>query len=125
MNRKAFHRIFTSVILLLSFLSTNGYVQAAPDNFTVDVTTDTSDANPGDNSCEDAQGYCSLRAALEESKLLTPAGHTVNIFFDLPSLATIEITSDLPGYTQASLINNDPMKRITINGNFFRGLIIA
>ncbi|HOZ37578.1 MAG TPA: right-handed parallel beta-helix repeat-containing protein [Anaerolineaceae bacterium] len=125
MNFRAFHRILASVILLLSLFSTAVDAQADPYDFIVDVTTDMSDANPGDNACEDAQGNCSLRAALEESKLLTPAGHTVNIFFDLPSPATIEITSDLPSYTQASLINDDPMKRVTINGNFFRGFIIA
>ncbi len=125
MNFRMFHRILASVILLLFLFSTSVEVRAENYDFTVSVTADTSDANPGDNSCEDAQGNCSLRAALEESKLLTPAGHTVNIYFDLPSPATIEITSDLPSYTQASLINNDPMKRITIKGNFFRGLIIA
>ena len=73
MNFRAFHRILASVILLLSLFSTAVDAQADPYDFIVDVTTDMSDANPGDNACEDAQGNCSLRAALEESKLLTPS----------------------------------------------------
>lgn len=125
MKHRAFHRILASVILLFSLFSSFVEVRAEKYDFTVSVTDDTNDANPGDNSCEDAQGNCSLRAALEESKLLTAADHIVNIYFDLPSPATIEITSDLPSNTQASLINNDPMERITIDGNFNRGFVIA
>lgn len=34
--------------------------------FIVDTTADTSDANPGDGICRDADGRCSLRAAIEE-----------------------------------------------------------
>lgn len=125
MNFRALHRILASVILLLSVLSTTVDVHAGVFNFTVNSSADTSDANLLDNVCADAQGNCTLRAALEQSKQLTPAGHTVNIFFSLPSPATIEITSDLPSNTQASLINNNPMNRITIDGNFFRGFTIA
>lgn len=124
MTVKAFHRVLLCVIFLLSLLSTTVDVHAEIDNFIVDVTTDTSDADLADNLCEDAAGDCSLRAALEQSKPLTQSGHIVNIYFDLPSPATIEITSDLPRYTQASLINNDPMARITINGNFYTGFVI-
>ncbi len=125
MNHRAFHRVLVSIFLLFSLFSSFVEVRAETYDFTVSVTDDTNDANPGDNSCEDAQGNCSLRAALEESKLLTAADHIVNIYFDLPSPATIEITSDLPSNTQASLINNDPMERITIDGNFNRGFVIA
>ena len=124
MNFRAFHRVLASVFLLLSLFSTAVDAQADPYEFTVDVITDTSDANLDDNACADAAGECSLRAALEQSKTLTAAGHTVNIYFDLLSPATIEITSDLPSYTQASLINNDPMKRITIDGNNNFGMVI-
>ena len=125
MNFRALHRILASVILLLSVLSTTVDVHAGVFNFTVNSSADTSDANLLDNVCADAQGNCTLRAALEQSKQLTPAGHAVNVYFNLPSPATIEITSDLPSNTQASLINNNPMNRITIDGNFFRGFTIA
>jgi len=124
MNFNGFHRILASMILLLSLASTTVDVQADIHNFTVDVTTDLSDDNLDDDICADAAGDCSLRAALEQSKPLTSAGHTVNITFNLPSPATIEITADLPRYTQANLINNDPTKRITIDGNFHVGFLI-
>lgn len=124
MKLKAFHRIFASVILLLSIFSTSVEVQAVTHNFAVDTTDDTSDANLADNICADAQNDCSLRAALEQSKPLTIAGDTVNITFNnLPSLSTITLNSDLPITTQASLIN-DLNKRITINGNNHFGLVI-
>ncbi len=124
MNFRAFHRVLASVFLLFSLFSTAVDAQADPYEFTVDVITDTSDANLDDNACADAAGECSLRAALEQSKTLTAAGHTVNIYFDLQSPATIEIASDLPRSTQANLINNNPAKRITIDGNFHIGFLI-
>ena len=96
MNFRAFHRILASAVLLLSVFSTTVGVQAGVYNFTVNSSADTSDANLLDNVCADAQGNCTLRAALEQSKQLTAGGHIVNIYFDLPSPATIEIASDLP-----------------------------
>jgi parallel beta-helix repeat protein len=126
MNFRAFQRILSSVILLLSLFSTNVHVQASTYNFTVDVTDDTSDADLGNNICADAQNDCSLRAALEQSKPLTQAGHIVNIYFDLYSPAIITLESDLPQYTEASLINTDPSQRITIDGQgLYTGLFIA
>jgi hypothetical protein len=38
--------------------------------FTVDVTTDSLDAKPGDGVCSDAAGTCSLRAAIQEADTL-------------------------------------------------------
>jgi hypothetical protein len=111
--------------LLLSIFSTSVEVQAATYYFAVDTTNDTIDANLTDNICADAQNNCSLRAALEQSRPLTQSDHIVNILFNLPSPATIEITSDLPTYTQANLINDNPLKRITIDGNNNFGLVIS
>ncbi len=127
MLRKVVWTTIISLILVLSFslFPAPVPIQAATFNFTVDVTADTSDANLGDNICADAQNDCSLRAALEQSKPLTVAGHTVNIYFNLPSPTTIVLTSDLPLYTQANLINNNPANRITINGNNNFGLVIS
>ena len=39
--------------------------------FTVNTTNDTVDANPGDGICADANGACSLRAAIREANALT------------------------------------------------------
>lgn len=125
MSFRAFYRVILCVILLLSIFSTSVEAQAATYYFTVDTTNDTIDANLTDNICADAQNNCSLRAALEQSRPLTQSDHIVNILFNLPSPTTIEITSDLPTYTQANLINDNPLKRITIDGNNNFGLVIS
>src|SRR5882762_10955183 len=39
-------------------------------SFTVNTQSDTHDVNPGDGQCADADGNCSLRAAIEESNAL-------------------------------------------------------
>ena len=53
----------------------------APQTFTVDTTTDATDATPGDGVCATAGGQCSLRAAVEEANtgpnadtIVVPAG---------------------------------------------------
>lgn len=40
-------------------------------SFTVDDLNDTHDLNPGDGVCQDASGWCTVRAAIEESNALT------------------------------------------------------
>jgi parallel beta-helix repeat protein len=126
MTVKVFHRIFTCVVLILSvFVSPEPVFAFSTYNFPLDSTNDTSDANLTDNICADAQNYCTLRAALEQSKPLTQAGHTVNIlFYKLDSPATIVLHDHLPQNTDANLINDDPTKQITINGNGYMSLLI-
>ena len=43
------------------------------DEFVVNTTLDTVDANPGDGICADASGACSLRAAVMESNANGPS----------------------------------------------------
>jgi CSLREA domain-containing protein len=43
---------------------------AAAAGFTVDSTADSIDANPGDGTCADGDGHCSLRAAVMEANAL-------------------------------------------------------
>jgi len=53
--------------------------QAAPDaTFSVNTNTDTVDANPGNGSCADSIGNCSLRAAVMEANALG-GSNTVNL----------------------------------------------
>jgi hypothetical protein len=56
---------------LMAFASGVADLQAA--TFTVDVTTDSVDQVPGDGSCDNGSGECSLRAAVMEANAL--AGH--------------------------------------------------
>ena len=46
-------------------------VMAAP--FTVDSTADSHDATPGDGTCADSSGRCTLRAAIEEANAAASA----------------------------------------------------
>ena len=125
MTIKVFHRILMCVVLILSVFVSPKPVSASDIYFAIDSTNDTSDDDLTDNICADAQNDCTLRAALEQSKPLTISGNTVTVTFNnLLSPATIELNDDLLIYTQANIINDDPMKRITIDGNNHFGLVI-
>jgi CSLREA domain-containing protein len=88
--------------------------------FTVNAVADGVDAAPGDGVCSTAYGWCTLRAAIQESNAL--AGPN-NIHFNLPGsgVRTIQLNGSLPtlndasgpttidGYTQAGASpNTDP-----------------
>lgn len=71
------HKILLAWLLVLLFLvspaSSPSPVQARPSAvFTVNDTTDATDANPGDSICETApgNGVCTLRAAIQETNAL-------------------------------------------------------
>ncbi len=72
---------------------------ASPGVITVDSSDDTPDVLPGDGLCADAEGRCTLRAAISESELL--AGD-ITIEFDLAGTApvTIALGSRLPYITR-------------------------
>lgn len=63
-HRQVIHCLysFTLIFLFFSF--------AVPSNatiFTVDATSDASDADLSDNICDDGSGNCTLRAAIEQA----------------------------------------------------------
>ena len=95
-----------------SFRQWSGFVPAAqsqaPNVFTVDVTTDDADANPGDGTCATSGGDCTLRAALEETNALSndPAGPD-EIRFDISGSGphTIQPQSALPDVTDPVVID--------------------
>lgn len=82
------------------------------DGITVDSTDDTSDANIGDNICDDGAGACTLRAAIQESNA-TAGTQTIN--FNVTGTAdftnggqngyTISPASPLPSFTGTVVIN--------------------
>jgi CSLREA domain-containing protein len=57
--------------------------------FTVNSAADSVDAAPGDTLCADANGKCTLRAAVDESNVTFAS---TAIIFDLPKPAVIELT---------------------------------
>ena len=115
-----------------SFRQGSGFIPAAhsqaPNVFTVDVTTDDADANPGDGTCATSGGDCTLRAALEETNALAnaPAGPD-EIRFDIPGAGphTIQLQSGLPDVTDPVVIDGstepdfsgDPV--VAIDGSAF------
>lgn len=71
----------TAVVVLAAVAAGASQLATASIAFTVDTTADTVDANPGDGTCADASGHCSLRAAIQEAdrastsvRITVPAG---------------------------------------------------
>lgn len=122
-NTAKFFLVCFVLIFVLSLMPAPRGVRAETFNFYVNDTGDTSDADTSNNICSDSAGNCTLRAALEQSKTLHST-NTINIYFQLNSPATIVLHSDLTTFTNANIINNDPLKRIIIDGNQKKGLII-
>lgn len=72
---------------------------AAPvsvDDYVVNSVLDSPDGNLGDGVCDDGAGNCTLRAAIEQSNVVTTTADT--IYFAIPSTGvhTIHVQSSLP-----------------------------
>ena len=72
--------------------------------FTVNSTGDEPDGSPGDSTCDDGAGSCTLRAAIEEANA---NGGTDTIAFNIPGPGrhTIQPSSALPTITAPVLID--------------------
>jgi CSLREA domain-containing protein len=79
----AFTLLFLSIFAVTTVKGQSGTL------FTVNDIADTHDTNAGDTLCADANGKCTLRAAIEESNA-TPVQDAVN--FALPNPSTINLT---------------------------------
>ncbi len=82
------------------------------DGITVDSTLDTPDVNIGDGICDDGDGNCTLRAAIEEANSDPDAstiGFNISGTPDFTNNSqngyTIEIQSDLPDITEQTTID--------------------
>ena len=76
--------------------------------FVVNSTLDTSDANLGDGSCDDGSGNCTLRAAIQQANALPNlAGGPDSITFNIPGAGphTIQPLSGLPAVSEAADID--------------------
>lgn len=70
------------MFLLMATVAGAGPALAQVRTFTVNTTADTMDASPGDGSCADSGGSCSLRAAIMEANV---SGSLVGDRVDLPA----------------------------------------
>jgi len=79
--------------------------------FTVDISSDSVDVTPGDGSCADAAGHCSLRAALAEDNSLPVVGMTdivltTDVDLSIPRTTDDVSTGDLDVTGHVSLQGN-------------------
>lgn len=104
----------TAAALVLPFAPTSIAVAAPPPSFVVDTLNDTSDDDPGDDLCEDANGDCSLRAALQEYAWLNSDGA---VTFDLAlDGGTIDIDPSMSEMVvQSSVDIQGPPSGITLD----------
>jgi len=84
--------------------------------YVVDTVADTHDAVPGDTICADADGRCSLRAAIEESNV-TPQTRDA-IIFSLPNPSVIDLTLGELAITSKLAIVGPGARRLTVQRNF-------
>ncbi len=94
--------MFKIFVLLLIAAGSVGAVE-----FTVNSTTDSVDAAPGNGQCSDSTGQCSLRAAVMEANALAgadviylPRGSThtltlIDLFTDFSGVNDLDVTDDL------------------------------
>ena len=82
--------ILLFTIVLITLLAVGAAGQNTAKVFTVTNTADSTDAAPGDGTCADAQGRCTLRAAVEEANA-EPTGRDI-IIFSLQYPAVIDLT---------------------------------
>jgi len=110
------HLLAAALLSLGLFFS--GPALAASSPFVVDIgITDLGDANPGDGTCADSAGKCSLRAAIQEANALAntlvagiPTPHTITfsvttvnvINGSLPTIAAPVTITGVPGVTTIS-----------------------
>ncbi len=85
-------RAFVLAVLAACLLTP---IASAAAVFRVDVTTDSTDADPGDGACADPSGDCSLRAAIQEANASPGADH-----IELPAFPP-------PGVYELTLVGAD------------------
>lgn len=105
------------VLVLVAIVATFSVGLVSPadaeSSFTVDTDGDTVDTDPGDGSCVDPSGKCSLRAAIQEANallgadtVLIPDGTYVLALGDIPVSDEVTVDGD-----------SDDAELVTIDGN--------
>ena len=83
-------------------------------NFVVNSTGDGGDNNPGDGVCNNGSGFCTLRAAIQESNAAVATNTFIS--FSLPANSTITVASQIQ-ITKNVSINGSGKTNLTISGN--------
>ena len=126
--------ILSAIFSLISLFAFSRSLQAAPMTFTVNSTLDAADNNPGNGTCDDGAGHCTLRAAIQEA-FFNSGPDTINFsigtgsqtispssaLFNIGGPVTIDGTTQ-PGYSGTPLIEIDGANAGGGNGlNFATG----
>lgn len=77
--------------------------------FTVNSLLDTQDSTPGDGTCADANGVCTLRAAIQEANSFS-GDDTINF----STIGTINLTGPLPVLSSNVTINGPGSSLVTV-----------
>lgn len=89
--------------------------------YVVDSTSDEVDSNPGDGDCESASGFCTLRAAVQESNA-NPGASKITFSTGSPSSFALARTGE--GEDAASTGDLDVLDDLAIRGNGIESTII-
>ena len=108
-SRRKCTRAVVLLLLSISFVVISQLLTArAASTFIVNTLGDTPDAQPGDGSCADAGGLCTLRAAIQEANALAgddaisfSVTGTINLTGALPNLSNLTING--PGSSQLTV----------------------
>ena len=92
---------------------------ASAATYTIDVGTDTHDVSPGNGTCADATGHCSLRAAIEEGNA-SAGDHVIN--FTPGIVVTVGAFGSLPSLNAKYVVNGN---LATIDGQYVQGSSIG
>jgi len=113
------------------------FAPAVAGTFVVDVSTDLADAAPGNGLCEDVNGDCSLRAAIQEANA-TPAADIISFAIPgagipsittpaLPALTapvTIDGTTQAAGRVEITGTTNGTLLTFSADGCVLRGIVL-
>lgn len=116
---EAYLRLFRLLFICIIFaggISVNA--QATGRVYTVDDVGDTVDASAGDTICADANGRCTLRAAIDESNTTLARDAIV---FNLPQPSVIELTLGQLSITKSLEIVGPGGRRLTIQRSLAAG----
>jgi hypothetical protein len=110
--------LFAVILLFLSFFSVTNVFAQSGKLLTVNNVTDTHDANVGDTFCADANGNCTLRAAIEEANA-TSAQDAVN--FALPNPSIIDLTLGELTISSSIYITGPGARKLTVQRSSISG----
>jgi|GEM_PF-4073873 len=80
--------------------------------FTVDSAGDASDVAPGDGTCADSSGTCTVRVTIQEANIYGGFGQSDTINFSVTS--TINLTGALPDMTSNMTLNGPSSSLLTV-----------